>query len=246
MNMSMMASKLRQVRSKACQTSKLLQSKACQTSKLLSKQATESYTGMMAKNQQYIQEPATVDKCRELSKQLFYTRLASKLLLRSEKAHLDATSCSVLRIFVTSNVVLSGMSEFVLVADMNMSMMASKLRQVRSKACQTSKLLQSKACQTSKLLSKQATESYTGMMAKNQQYIQEPATVDKCRELSKQLFYTRLARELDFVKHSFKNFRTEMPIERVGVAALFGLECFLWFWAVEIACRGFTVTGNDV
>ncbi|PWA46101.1 ATPase, F0 complex, subunit G [Artemisia annua] len=134
--------------------------------------------------------------------------------------------------------------------------MASKLRQVQSKACQTSKLLQSKACQTSKSLSKQATESYTGMMAKNQKYIQEPATAEKCRELSKQLFYTRLAsipnrtesfwRELDFVKHSLKNFRTEMPIERVGVAALFGLECFLWFWAAEIAGRGFTVTGYDV
>ncbi|GKD97166.1 ATPase, F0 complex, subunit G, mitochondrial [Tanacetum coccineum] len=53
-------------------------------------------------------------------------------------------------------------------------------------------------------------------------------------------------RELDFVKHSLKNFRTEMPIERVGVAALFGLECFLWFWAAEIAGRGFTVTGYDV
>nr|GEX63360.1 putative ATPase, F0 complex, subunit G [Tanacetum cinerariifolium] len=118
---------------------------------------------------------------------------------------------------------------------MNTSMMASKLRQ--------------------------ATESYTGMMAKNQQYIQEPATVEKCRVVQAVLLHSSCQpfvitqssipnrtesfwRELDFVKHSLKNFRTEMPIERV--AALFGLECFLWFWAAEIAGRGFTVTGYDV
>ncbi|KAF2304037.1 hypothetical protein GH714_026625 [Hevea brasiliensis] len=61
-----MASKLQQ-----------LQSKACQASKFLSKHGTAYYKQLLEQNKQYIQEPPTVEKCNLLSKQLFYTRLAS-------------------------------------------------------------------------------------------------------------------------------------------------------------------------
>ncbi|KAL6224145.1 hypothetical protein ACLB2K_003001 [Fragaria x ananassa] len=83
----------------------------------------------------------------------------------------------------------------------------------------------------------------------------EPATVEKCSELSKQLFYTRLAslpgrkeslhKELDYVKGLWKN-RQDLKVEDAGIAALFGLECFCWFCAGEIAGRGFTFTGYYV
>lgn len=63
--------------------------------------------------------------------------------------------------------------------------MASKLIQV-----------QSKACEASKFVAKHGTSYYRQLLEKNKQYIQEPATVEKCQELSKQLLYTRLARWL--------------------------------------------------
>lgn len=63
--------------------------------------------------------------------------------------------------------------------------MASKLQQ-----------LQSKACQASKFVSKHGTAYYRQLLEQNKQYIQEPPTVEKCNELSKQLLYTRLARYL--------------------------------------------------
>ncbi|XP_022752193.1 uncharacterized protein LOC111300861 [Durio zibethinus] len=61
-----MASKLQQ-----------LQSKACQASKFVATHGTAYYKQLLEQNKQYIQEPPTVQKCNELSKQLFYTRLAS-------------------------------------------------------------------------------------------------------------------------------------------------------------------------
>lgn len=61
--------------------------------------------------------------------------------------------------------------------------MASKLHQ-----------LQSKACQASKFVTKHGSTYYKQLLEQNKQYIQEPATVEKCNLLSKQLFYTRLAR----------------------------------------------------
>ncbi|KAH9762806.1 Copia-like retroelement pol polyprotein [Citrus sinensis] len=61
-----MASKLQQ-----------LQSKACQASKFVSQHGTAYYKQLLEQNKQYIQEPPTVEKCNLLSKQLFYTRLAS-------------------------------------------------------------------------------------------------------------------------------------------------------------------------
>lgn len=63
--------------------------------------------------------------------------------------------------------------------------MASKLVQV-----------QSKACEASKFVAKHGTSYYRQLLEKNKHYIQEPATVEKCQELSKQLLYTRLARLL--------------------------------------------------
>ncbi|BBH08303.1 Mitochondrial ATP synthase subunit G protein [Prunus dulcis] len=61
--------------------------------------------------------------------------------------------------------------------------MASKLRQ-----------LQSKACQATQFVSKHGSTYYKNLLEQNKQYIQHPPTVEKCNELSKQLFYTRLAR----------------------------------------------------
>ncbi|KAH7519170.1 hypothetical protein FEM48_Zijuj08G0007300 [Ziziphus jujuba var. spinosa] len=140
--------------------------------------------------------------------------------------------------------------------------MASKLRQ-----------LQSKASQASQFLSKHGSVYYKQLLEENKQYIQEPPTVEKCNVLAKQLFYTRLARnnmytsvamvrmvqvqigipgryesfwkEVDYVKHIWKN-RQELKVEDAGIAALFGLECFAWFCAGEIVGRGFTFTGYYV
>ncbi|MFS7982615.1 putative ATP synthase, F0 complex, subunit G [Helianthus anomalus] len=130
---------------------------------------------------------------------------------------------------------------FLLLSSYNM---ASKSRQ-----------LQSKAGQASEFLSKHGSAYYKQLMEQNKQYVQEPATVEKCNELSKQLFYTRLAslpsrnesfwKELDYVKNLWKN-RKEVHVEQAGIAALFGIECFAWFCAGEIVGRGFTFTGYDV
>ncbi|KAK8503108.1 hypothetical protein V6N13_025868 [Hibiscus sabdariffa] len=120
-------------------------------------------------------------------------------------------------------------------------LMASKLQQ-----------LQSKACQASKYVARNGTAYYKQLLEENKHYIQEPATVEKCNELSKQLFYTRLAsipgrtesfwKELDYVKNLWKN-KSELKVEDASIAALFGLECFAWFCAGEIVGRGFTFTG---
>jgi hypothetical protein len=71
-----------------------------------------------------------------------------------------------------------------------------------------SKLLQlkSKACEASKFVSKHGTTYYKQLLDKNKMYIQEPATIEKCNELSKQLLYTRLAR-LVFALSSDPGFR---------------------------------------
>ncbi|KAK8513780.1 hypothetical protein V6N13_144799 [Hibiscus sabdariffa] len=120
-----------------------------------------------------------------------------------------------------------------------------------------SKLLQfqSKASEASKLVAKHGTSYYKQLLEQNKQYIQEPPTIEKCNELSKQLFYTRLAsipgrtesfwKELDYVKNLWKN-RKELKVEDAGIAALFGMECFAWFCAGEIVGRGFTFTGYYV
>ncbi|XP_042001123.1 uncharacterized protein LOC121750619 [Salvia splendens] len=112
--------------------------------------------------------------------------------------------------------------------------------------------LQSKACQAKQYVTKHGTTYYKQLMEQNKQYVKEPATVETCSELSKQLFYTNLAsiprrtetfwKEIDHVKNMWRQ-RQDVKVEDVGIAALFGLECFAWFCAGEIVGRGFTITG---
>ncbi|XP_019199569.1 PREDICTED: uncharacterized protein LOC109193172 [Ipomoea nil] len=122
--------------------------------------------------------------------------------------------------------------------------MASKFQQLSSKACQLTQLITKNSCTL-----------YKQTLEQNKQYIVEPSTVGKCEELSKKLFYTRLAsipgryeafwKELDYVKNLWK-MRPELKVEDAGIAALFGIECFAWFCAGEIVGRGFTFTGYYV
>ncbi|XP_075474492.1 uncharacterized protein LOC142505403 [Primulina tabacum] len=119
--------------------------------------------------------------------------------------------------------------------------MASKLQQV-----------QAKVLQASQFVAKHGSAYHKQLLEQNKQYIVDPPTVEKCNELAKQLFYTRLAsipgrtesfwKELDYVKNMWKN-KQELKVEDAGIAALFGLECFAWFCAGEIIGRGFTFTG---
>ncbi|XP_028556609.1 uncharacterized protein LOC114581187 isoform X2 [Dendrobium catenatum] len=67
----------------------------------------------------------------------------------------------------------------------NWKEMASKLRQ-----------LQAKAVQASQFVAKHGNCYYKQLLQQNKQYVVEPRTVEKCQELSKQLFYTRIARLL--------------------------------------------------
>ncbi|PNX75850.1 ATP synthase subunit G mitochondrial-like [Trifolium pratense] len=52
-------------------------------------------------------------------------------------------------------------------------------------------------------------------------------------------------KELDHVKQLWRN-KQDLKVEDVGVAALFGLECYAWYCAGEIVGRGFTFTGYYV
>ncbi|WCJ29572.1 Mitochondrial ATP synthase subunit G protein [Euphorbia peplus] len=61
-----MASKLSQLRSKASQVSEVV-----------GKHGVSYYKQVLEQNKNYIHEPPTVETCNLLSKQLFYTRLAS-------------------------------------------------------------------------------------------------------------------------------------------------------------------------
>ncbi|ERN15464.1 uncharacterized protein LOC18443753 [Amborella trichopoda] len=122
--------------------------------------------------------------------------------------------------------------------------MASKLHQ-----------LQSKAVAASQFVAKHGCVYYKQLLEQNKQYIQNPPTVEKCSELSKQLFYTRLAsipgryesfwKEMDAVKQLWKR-KDELRVEDAGIAALFGLELYAWFCVGEIVGRGFTFTGYYV
>ncbi|KAI5060964.1 hypothetical protein GOP47_0023469 [Adiantum capillus-veneris] len=115
--------------------------------------------------------------------------------------------------------------------------------------------LRSKTVDVSKVLTKRGCAWYKDLLAQNDCYIVRPPTVPKCQELSKQLFYTRLAslpqrydlfwKELDFLKQKIKN-RHDLKIEELGVAALFTAECYAWFCVGEIIGRGFTLTGYYV
>jgi len=50
-------------------------------------------------------------------------------------------------------------------------------------------------CQASKFVAKHGSSYYKQLLENNKQYIVDPPTVEKCQELSKKLFYTRLARQ---------------------------------------------------
>ncbi len=54
--------------------------------------------------------------------------------------------------------------------------------------------LQSKAAVATEIAAKHGSSYYKQLLENNKQYIQSEPTVQKCQELSKQLFYTRLAR----------------------------------------------------
>ncbi|KAM5579328.1 hypothetical protein ABKV19_009224 [Rosa sericea] len=122
--------------------------------------------------------------------------------------------------------------------------MASKLPQ-----------LQTKLVQVSNLLAKNGNTYYKQMMEKNKGYIQEPPTIENCQTLAKQLFYTRLAsipsryeaiwKELEGLKDVLKT-TGELNVEKAGIIALFGVECFAWFWTGEVVGRGGTITGYYV
>ncbi|WOG86907.1 hypothetical protein DCAR_0206126 [Daucus carota subsp. sativus] len=58
-----------------------LKSKACQAKKFVATHGTSYYKHLLEQNKQFIQEPATVEKCNELSKKLLYTRLASNMIM---------------------------------------------------------------------------------------------------------------------------------------------------------------------
>ncbi|KAJ7567295.1 hypothetical protein O6H91_02G141400 [Diphasiastrum complanatum] len=115
--------------------------------------------------------------------------------------------------------------------------------------------LQQKSSVASHFIAKHGSAYYKQLLDQNQQYIAKEPTVEKCQELSKQLFYTRLAslpgryesfwKEIEFVKSKIKN-RQDLKIEEVGVAFLFAGECYAWYCVGEIVGRGFTITGYKV
>lgn len=63
--------------------------------------------------------------------------------------------------------------------------MASRLTQLAAKAKQASQFVTKGGC-----------DYYKSLMEKNKKYVVNPPTIEKCGELSRQLFYTRLARLL--------------------------------------------------
>ncbi|XP_062206711.1 uncharacterized protein LOC133908619 [Phragmites australis] len=125
-----------------------------------------------------------------------------------------------------------------------MAALASKLAQ-----------LQSKACEATMFVAKHGGAYHKTLMEKNKHHVVDPPTIAKCHELSKQLFYTRLAslpgryesfwKELDGAKLLWKN-RSNLKVEDAGVAALFGIELYAWYCVGEIVGRGFTLTGYHV
>ncbi|KAG0569068.1 hypothetical protein M758_6G059300 [Ceratodon purpureus] len=93
------------------------------------------------------------------------------------------------------------------------------------------------------------------VLEKNKHYVADNPTIEKCQELSKQLFYTRLAslpvrynemwKELDHLKAKLTH-RNDLELEDLGVSILFLVECYGWFCMGEIVGRGGTVTGYKV
>jgi hypothetical protein len=59
-----------------------------------------------------------------------------------------------------------------------------------SKAAQ----LQAKACEAARFAARHGCAYQRALVEKNKKYVVDPPTIERCQELSKQLFYTRLAR----------------------------------------------------
>lgn len=57
--------------------------------------------------------------------------------------------------------------------------------------------------------------------------------------------YEAFWKELDGFKNVLKTTR-ELNVEKAGIVALFGVECFAWFWTGEVVGRGGTITGYYV
>jgi len=114
------------------------------------------------------------------------------------------------------------------------------------------KQLQSKVVVATEAVAKHGREYNKQLLEKNKRYIVEEPTVEKCQELSKQLFYTRLAslpgryrglwQECDYVKAKIAH-RNDLRLEEIGVTLLFLGECYAWFCVGEIVGRGGTITG---
>ncbi|XBI65613.1 hypothetical protein VPH35_045423 [Triticum aestivum] len=143
-------------------------------------------------------------------------------------------------------------SEAASIAAKHGATLQSKASKAASFAAKQGSAMQSKAAEVASSAAKQGREYHKTLMERNRQYVVDPPTVEKCQELSKQLFYTRLAsipgryeafwKEVDAVKLLLKN-RKDLKAEQAGVAALFGIELYAWLRAGEFIGRGFTLTG---
>ncbi|XP_052140451.1 uncharacterized protein LOC127760265 [Oryza glaberrima] len=120
-----------------------------------------------------------------------------------------------------------------------------------------SRQLQSRACEATRSAAKHGRAFHEELMERNKRYVVDPPTIQTCQELSKQLFYTRLAsipgryesfwKEVDGAKLLWKNRKNlNLKTEDIGVATLFGIELIAWFAGGEVVGRGFTFTGYHV
>eukprot|EP00244_Chara_vulgaris_P010270 TRINITY_DN4659_c0_g1_i4.p1 TRINITY_DN4659_c0_g1~~TRINITY_DN4659_c0_g1_i4.p1 ORF type:complete len:123 (-),score=22.03 TRINITY_DN4659_c0_g1_i4:82-450(-) len=111
------------------------------------------------------------------------------------------------------------------------------------------------ACSAWRMVASHGGSMYKQVLEKNAKYIAQEPNVEVCQDLSKRLFYTRLAsiphrynafqKEVEMMKTKWAN-RSELSVEEVAVAALFAGECYAWFCVGEIVGRGGTLTGYKV
>ncbi|KAL6851650.1 hypothetical protein ACP4OV_020214 [Aristida adscensionis] len=109
--------------------------------------------------------------------------------------------------------------------------------------------LQAKACEATRFAARHGGAYQRALVEKNKKYVVEPPAIEKCQELSKQLFYTRLAslpgryeafwKELHQVEQLWRN-RNDLNVEHAGVAALFGIELYAWLCLGEIVAVAVT------
>lgn len=93
---------------------------------------------------------------------------------------------------------------------------------------------------------------YMKTLAEGSKYVAKEPTPKACAELSKQLFYTRVASipyRYEMLQKEWKGLgakwaaRGEMTMAEVGTFAFFGAEVMAWGCLGEIVGRGFTITG---